>query len=63
MTLLEHDLRYAFRSLRQNPGFSLIAIAAVALGIGANTAILSLVNSLLLRPLPYRDPGQLTQNW
>src|SRR5260370_19263761 len=54
-----HDIRLAFRSLRATPVVSLIAILSLALGIGANTAIFSIVNSLLLRTLPVADPAQL----
>src|SRR5580704_14015240 len=56
-------MRSAFRTLRSRPAFALAAILTIALGVGANTALFGVIDTVLIQPLPFRDPGQLVRLW
>src|SRR5262247_2186267 len=63
MTTFWQDVQYGIRMLVKRPGFTIVAALSLALGIGANTVIFSLINTTLLRPLPFEDPGSLVVIW
>src|SRR6476659_4520712 len=63
MTDLLQDVRYAFRTFKRTAGLTSVIVASLAIGIGANTAVFSVVNALLLKPLPYPDPDRLAVLW
>ncbi len=63
MTTLWQDVRYGFRMLARSPGFVVVVVAILAAGIGANTAVFSVVNAVMLRPLPYKDSDRVVQIW
>src|SRR5436853_4003453 len=58
-----NDVKYGFRQLAKNPGFTAVAVLTLALGIGGTTAMFSLINTILLKPLPFETPGKLVQVW
>ena len=63
MTTIWQDIRYGFRMLTRNPGFTVVVILVLAIGIGATTTVFSVVNGALLRPFPYREPERLASIW